>query len=105
MPGKIAGKLEGKPEVGSEWSWEARSAKYTHSFMKRFKTWRDNPKADLVVFPRTAAFYWEVTPRPGESLVLVEYDDAHRKPPGKGKPAVLDRVFDAKSECRAGCCC
>lgn len=91
MPGRIGDKLDGKLDVGSEWNWEARSAKYTHSFMSRFKTWRDNPKTNFVVVPRTAKFYWDVTPRPADSLVLVEYDDAHRK------PAVLDRIFDAKS--------
>src|ERR1700686_143544 len=65
--------------------------------MKRFKVWRDNPKEGIVVYPRTAAFYWEVTHRPGKSLVWVEKDDARARPTSRGKPAVLDRVFDAKS--------
>jgi hypothetical protein len=97
MPGKIGIRIDRNSEVGTEWNWEPRSAKYAHSFMKWFKTWRENPKADIVVFPRRAFFYWDVAPRKGESLVLVEYDDAQPKLKIAGKPAVLDRLFDAKS--------
>jgi hypothetical protein len=92
MPGKI----EIKSDETSEWNWEPRSAKYAHSFMKQFKVWRENPRFDIVVYPRSAFSFWNVTPRPGESLVLVEYD-AQGKSKAPGKPAVLDRVFDAKS--------
>jgi hypothetical protein len=91
MPGTIERKLEGAPAGGSDWNWEAPSVRYAHSFMKRFKAWKDNPKTDFVRYPRGASAYWDIKPRPGESQVLVEYDDAKRR------PAVLERLFDPKS--------
>ncbi len=94
MPGAVDGRIEGTPYVGSPWDWDPASAKYAHSFMKRFRAWKDNPRTDFMVLPRGARAYWGVTPRPGEALVLVRYADKDRR------PAVLERLFDAKSAVR-----
>ena len=40
MPGTIDGRVDGTPDVGSPWSWDPASAKYGHSFMKRFQAWK-----------------------------------------------------------------
>jgi hypothetical protein len=89
MPGKIAGKLEGRLPAGSDWDWA--SAKYSHSFLKRFKMWRSQEWTDIVRLPRGALAYWDVVWQPGAAMVLVSYDDAAHE------AAVLERLFDAKS--------
>lgn len=87
LPGKIGERREGAAPGGSEWDWA--SAKYSHSFMKRFKAWKDYEWTDFIQLRRGALAYWDVTPQPG--AVLVWYQDAAHK------PAVLERLFDAKS--------
>jgi hypothetical protein len=89
MPGKIEDKLDGKLPAGSDWDWV--SAKYTHSFMTRFKGWKEFEWTDFIRLRRGALNYWDVAPYSGKALVLIAYDD------GNHKPAVLDRLFDAKS--------
>jgi hypothetical protein len=91
LPGTIETKSE-RVEEGISWNWEPPSAKYEHSFMKRFKTWKDSPSTNFFVNPRGAFVFWEVKRRPDVSMVLVEYFG--------GKPAVLERLFDAKSGMR-----
>jgi hypothetical protein len=92
LPATIEGKIDSKNPAGSAWNWDERSAKYNHTFMKRFKAWKDMPRMDFMVLPRGAFSFWDVKPRAGEALVLVPYTD--------GKPAVLERLFDAKSGTR-----
>jgi hypothetical protein len=94
MPGVIKDKLDGMADVGSPWNWS--TARYKHSFMRRFEAWKDNERIDFIRYPRGALAYWDVAPAK-DSLVLVEYDDAHRKPGGRGKPAVLERLFNPDS--------
>ena len=100
MPGTIERKVDGDPKVGSFWNWEGPSAKYQHSFMKRFKAWKEMPKTDFFEYPRGALYYWDVKRR-DNSMVLVEYLEHDKKgrplPKAAGKPAVLETALDAKS--------
>jgi hypothetical protein len=100
MPGTIDGKFVREAKVGSGWNWDGPSAKYQHSFMKRFKAWKETPRTDFFVLPRAAFYYWEVKRR-ADSMVLVEYLERDQKerplPMAAGKPAVLETTFDAKT--------
>jgi hypothetical protein len=100
MPGTIEAKFDRTPPEGSAWNWEPPAAKYQHSFMQRFKAWKERPKTDFFVLPRGAFAYWDIKKRP-DSTVLVEYvdyDKDHKpRPKASGKPAVLESLFDAKS--------
>ncbi len=90
MPGKIDVKIDKTPVGGSEWNWA--TAKYDHSFLKRFKAWKDDDRTDFMVVRSGASYYWGVTGvTPRDALVLVAYNDAARN------PAVIERLFDAKS--------
>ena len=97
LPGKIEKKFDQQAKEGSEWSWD--SAKYNHTFMKQFKTWREQPRTDFFVNPRLAFYFWEVKPH-ADSMVLVtyrDYDGKHRPlAKGPGRPAVLESNFDPK---------
>jgi hypothetical protein len=84
LPATIERKVE-RSKGGVAWDWQ--SGKYAHGFMKRFQAWLAIPNIDFIRIPRLATAYWDVKPSPDKSLVLVKYTD--------GKPAVLDRLFDA----------
>jgi hypothetical protein len=58
-----------------------------HPFLLPYMGWLKQGKADFLVNPRRAFYYWDVEPfKEGDVQVVVPYDDA-------GKPAVVERLW------------
>ena len=63
LSGTFERKIDSTAPGGSEWNWA--SGKYEHSFLKRFKAWKDDDKISFIRYPRGAFGFWSVAPRAG----------------------------------------